>query len=113
MERLSSTTRMGRFLSGECVFMGGRGWLERQIQSEGGAAAGAPAQDGECAADLLGREGAVVQAEAMAGLLGGKPLVEDPVEVLRGDAYTVVADGDFDAAVVARRAHRDLLVGPS
>ena len=45
----------------------------------------------EAAAHFLGGVGAAVQAEAVAVLLGGKAVVEDLGQVLRGNADAVVA----------------------
>src|SRR5689334_14624762 len=94
------------------------------MDGESGAAARAVAGDGDVAAELADRVGAVMQAEAMAFGLGGKSKGEKFLAVggrhalaVVGDAevYAVVAlaaesDGD-DAAIFRRFVHRFERVG--
>src|SRR5205814_10286100 len=66
----------------------------REDQEKGGAPAPAVALDGHPAPHLGHRVRAVVEPDPGSLLAGGEAVAEDPGQVFRGDAFSVVLDPD-------------------
>jgi len=88
--------------------MGGGVRFAGQFQGKRGAVAGAVARAVSAPPSALAATHRYA-GKAVAGFTRGESVVEDLREVFCGDADAVVDDGDFDATVVACRAHGDCL----
>ena len=91
---LSSMTRMRRLMVAAAAGPSHGAPPAVRPAARGGmrALSGAVALGAQCPAELLRRERAAVQAEAMAGLAGREAVAEQPAHVLRRDADAVVDD---------------------
>src|SRR6185437_9637175 len=98
MAALSSMIRTRRLAVVCGLDMRGLRRAAGQFEHEGGAAAGSVALHAQRAAELLRRERAAVQAEAVPGGARGEAMAEQPRHVLRRDADAVVDDADAHAA---------------
>src|SRR6185369_14259274 len=74
---------------------------QRQVENEGCPSARARAVGLQRTAEGLGREGAAVQAEAVAAFPCGESVIKNPCEIGGEDADAVVNDCDLNATVIA------------
>ena len=89
------------------------GGLTRQFEGKNRAQPRAIAMCRERSSQFLGGQGAAMQTEAMAILSGGKPMIENPGEILRRDANAVINHCDPNSALFASRAQDHLFVVPA
>jgi hypothetical protein len=81
-----------------------------KFERESGAFSRSFAMDEEMSTDFPGGKGAAVQAKTVTVFAGGESMRKDAGEVLGGDAYAVVRDGDFDPVACGCGANGHLRV---
>src|ERR1700752_2431909 len=101
MAGLSSMTSTRRFTIATESGMTGLHGCQRQIEGKHGASPGARAVCTQLATEFPGRQRAAVQSEPVTVFLRREAVIEDPGQVLGGDADAVVLHADSSPQLAA------------